>query len=320
MTNSQRTLSSRNLSQTTLYRPDTRSSLRDSGAWMDGQTMLDTVQSLSPRGHSPEYPYEDIQERLRAKNSELSLDLRSLNSSLNKSLNKSVTFSDAINAYKKPRDEDEYSLDDTFEDELQRLIANDTQDNVDYEQNLAGKAAKTRTSGWYTEPVHLTRESQYPVFESLGAREHTVSSVNRTSGMLGTEMAQKKVASSIALDEEVRKYFPVTFGEVPAIMQTLTPPPPLDATTHNAMHRTTRSVVSDVGPRISGRPPSASRKSASSRTQSRNGMRTSSRTMNGFPENGLSLRLSQGVATQEPQLTAVKDYNYLRVGILSISF
>lgn len=322
LTNSQRTLSTRNLSQTSTYRPDSRSTVRSSLGWTEKQSLLDTGQSLMG-GYPPDNPYSEIQEDLRAKNSELSLDLRSLNSSLNKSLNKSVTFSEHINAYSKTRDEDEASLDDTFEDELRRLIANDTHENDGYmyEQNFAGKAKGMETSQWYTEPVHLARETEYPIFESLGAREHTVSSVRRTTGMLGTEMAQKKVASSISLDQEVKKYFPVTFGEVPAVMQTLTPAPPLDGATQNALDRTSRSVASDVGHRRStaqSRPFSASRKplSASSRLQNqdnrRSTSRTSSRQRNGFPTNGMSLRLSHDMATPDPQSKAVKDYNYLK--------
>lgn len=311
LTNSQRTLSTKNLSQTSTLH-NTRN-----GAWTGRESFRDTRQSWT-EGPSPENPYEEIQDNLRAKSSELSLDLRSLNSSLNKSLNKSVTFSATLDAYKKPRDEDENSLDDTFEEELQRLIANDARENHLQEQSLAGKVKNKATAQWFTDPIHLSQETQYPVFKSLGANEHTVSSVKRTTGMLGTEMAQKKVASSISSDEEVRRYFPVTFNEVPAVMQTLTPPPPMDSTTRSVVDRTTRSIMSDSGPRRTsssrppipnGRPMSASGRLSKDNLKAMN--RSSSR--NGFPTNGMSLRLSQGIATQDPQMKAVKDYNYLKV-------
>nr|XP_054753178.1 uncharacterized protein LOC129258953 [Lytechinus pictus] len=308
LTNSQRTLSTKNLSQTSTFR-NTKN-----GAWTGRESFRDTRQSWTDEP-SPENPYEEIQDNLRAKSSELSLDLRSLNSSLNKSLNKSVTFNETLDDYKRPRDEDENSLDDTFEEELQRLIANDAHENHLHEQSLAGKAKSKATAQWFTDPIHLSQETEYPVFKSLGAKEHTVSSVKRTTGMLGTEMAQKKVASSISSDEEVRRYFPVTFNEVPAVMQTLTPPPPMDSSTRSVVDRTTRSVMSDAGPRRTGtsRPPLPNGRSmsASDRHHNLKAMNRSS-SRNGFPANGMSLRLSQGVSTQDPQLKAVKDYNYLK--------
>ncbi|XP_071503998.1 uncharacterized protein [Diadema antillarum] len=300
LSNSQRTLSTRNLSQTTLYHTDVRNSIlhNSPGDWTGHQSLAETKQSW--RSPSPENPYAEVQENLRAKNSELSLDLRSLNSSLNKSLSKSVSFSDKkTNAQKKQRDDDELSLEDTFEEELQRLIDADTLELEEMEQNFAGKSQRKTKSQWYVEPVHLTRDSDYPVFSSLGAKEHTVSLVNRTTGVLGTEMAQRKVASNIMLDDEAKQYFPVTLGEVPAIMETLTMAPPLETAAQAVRDRTSRSVMSDVGPRKTAagiKTGSTSRKPASASGR----LRTSQR------------RMQESQTLQDPQMKATRDYSYLK--------
>lgn len=153
--------------------------------------------------------------------SELSLDLGSLNSSLNKSYNKSVSFNNKLHVSR--LDDEEGDLQEEFAEELQKLIDREIEDSELTQEDLAGKPVSPKDSAWYTEPLHLTKNTEFPVFEQLGIKEPTVSSMKRSAGMTGTELAQRRVATECSLSEEARLYFPVTLGEVPSVMRTITP-------------------------------------------------------------------------------------------------
>lgn len=156
--------------------------------------------------------------------SELSLDLGSLNSSYNKSFNKSVSFNNKLGASKVEDDDDEANLQEEFAEELQRLIDSEIIDAEKVrDEYVAGKALPPNESVWFTEPLHLTKSTEFPVFERLGIKEQPVFSVRRPAGMAGIELAQRTVASNCSLSEQVRDYFPVTLGEVPSIMKSITP-------------------------------------------------------------------------------------------------
>ncbi|XP_038078827.1 uncharacterized protein LOC119746106 [Patiria miniata] len=317
LTNSQRTISTRNLSQNTLYQPDSRSSSRFSE-----RSFSSASERLQKRDKSPRR-YQRLQDsasesvfdaeslfgsmnggtaaRLerreqsrKPRDSEFSLDFTGLGNSLSKSLNKSVSFSKQLEEYKtngskaKAYDDD---LEDTFEEELQKLIDDDIKENERFEQDLAGKPKSKHESEWFTEPVHLTKTADYPVFQSLGVDTKTTSPVNRTAGMLGTELAQQKVAHQMLLDDVARQYFPVTLGEMPSIMRTVTPQPPNSVAKKYAQARSmesaSRSTSNGTG-RVSSAPAS---KTQPPRTHSSH---------------------SSTSSYSNPKVDALCDYNYLR--------
>ena len=201
-------MSSRNLSLTSLNR---------SASAPD----LDSVNVLFDSADSTKLKNMTKSKKKPKSNGEFSLDLKSLNSSFNKS----VSFNNKMP--KRIDDSDDESLDDMFEEELQKLIDKDAEELEDPQPpNLVGKPHDSYSSQWFTEPVHLTKSSEYPVFESLGVEVQKTSPKNRTVGMLGMELAQQQIKSDILLDDDlVREYFPVTLGSKPSISNTISSPP-----------------------------------------------------------------------------------------------
>ncbi|XP_071819969.1 uncharacterized protein [Apostichopus japonicus] len=213
LSNSLKTSTSRNLSHIQL------SSRRSNSSVLSESTKYNNEFNTESGIHS-----NDDHSLENTENSELSLDLGSLNSSYNKSFNKSVSFNNKLGASKVEDDDDEANLQEEFAEELQRLIDSEIIDAEKVrDEYVAGKALPPNESGWFTEPLHLTKSTEFPVFERLGIKEQPVFSVRRPAGMAGIELAQRTVASNCSLSEQVRDYFPVTLGEVPSIMKSITP-------------------------------------------------------------------------------------------------
>ncbi|XP_071800897.1 uncharacterized protein [Asterias amurensis] len=304
LTNSQRTISTRNLSQTTLYRPDSQTSTRDtlrsshstpkrrqnkehsSRKHEETDSVFDAESLFGSMNGGTEARKQRRERSLFPRDSELSLDLTNLSNSLSKSLNKSVSFSEHLIHTNGSKYNDEDELDDSFEDELHKLIEEDRKENQRFEEDLAGKPKSREESQWFTGPVHLTKDSEYPIFQSLGIDIPRVSPVNRTAGMIGTEIAQRKIANQMHLDDFTRSYFPVTLGEMPSIMRTVTPQPPNSVSKKYAR--------------------------AQSAKESRNKSGRSSSTMRSNSTFGQRSGRSSVSTYDDPKASALYDYNYLR--------
>ncbi|XP_072041511.1 uncharacterized protein [Amphiura filiformis] len=271
MTNSEKTLSSHNLSHTTLNRSGTD--------WDSINVLFNSANS----SNFQEMPKKSKKKKPK-ETGEFSLDLRSLNSSLNKSLNKSVSFN---NKLPKRMDDSDEDLEDMFEEELQKLIDSDDQEIGEQTQQpaLVGKPHHPYTQ-WFTDPVHLTKSSEYPVFESMGVEMHKTSPKNRTVGMIGTELAQQRVSSEVVLDDVAQEYFPVTLGTMRSIANTVSPAP----SNHASYSHRPSSTKS-----MSYRPMSAKSEPPN----------TSYATMR-RPNSALNL------SGRNPKLEASSDYNYLK--------
>lgn len=173
----------------------------------------------------------------------LSLDLRSLNSSLNKSFNLSHKL-DRTSMTEGARFTQDGDLQDEIEEELERLIDNELNDaKLESHKDLVGKPLAHSDSVWFTKPLHLTRDAEFPVFEQLGIKEETVSSVKRPTGMTGTEIAQKMIASNCYISDEATKYFPVTLGESFSVEKSVAPSLPSESSAN--MRRKVSSKTSD---------------------------------------------------------------------------
>ncbi|XP_022081940.1 uncharacterized protein LOC110974530 [Acanthaster planci] len=320
LTNSQRTISTRNLSQSTLYRQDNRSlssfaepsfarslgkpSLREKSSRKEGGLQDSTsgsvfdAESLFGSMNGGTASRLERRERSRKpRDSEFSLDFTGLGNSLSKSLSKSVSFSEHLEQHKmnSPKENNDYDnddLEDTFEEELQKLIDNDIKENERYEQDLAGRPKSKDESEWFTEPIHLTKTADYPTFQSLGVDTKLTSPVNRTTGMLGTELAQQKIANQMLLDDITRTYFPITLGEMPSIMRTVTPQPPNSSGKEYARARSAAGLASKSSTNRTGQVSSAT----GSRRHLSNARSSHSRTN----------------SHSNPKLDALYDYNYLR--------
>ncbi|XP_033099400.1 uncharacterized protein LOC117103044 isoform X1 [Anneissia japonica] len=210
-TNSERTLSTGNLSQSTIFarntlKNETGSKIYEGFRSTDTQRLADSVGSILRNGKK-----SSLKKDRRKRNGELSLDLQSLNSSLNKSLNKSVSFTEHnYGGHAHDRDSDDEESLMAFENELQKLIDSDLKENEDYEKKTTYKSRNLPESQWYIEPIHLRKDAEFPVFESLGVSTKSISPHSRTTGMLGTELAQKRINSEIAIPPNASNFFPVT--------------------------------------------------------------------------------------------------------------
>ena len=264
-------MSSHNLTQTSLNRSGTD--------WSSIKILFDSANSSDLKDTAK----KSKQKKRKPKGTgEFSLDLRSLNSSLNKSLNKSVSFNE--NLPKKGDGDSDDDLEDMFEEELQKLIDKDDQELVKAEQkqDLVGKPHNPNTN-WFTDPVHLTKSSEYPVFESLGVETRQTSPKHRTLGMIGTELAQRKVSSGVLLDDSAGEYFPVTLGTMRSIANTVSKPMSSGA---SLSHRPSSTMKS-----MSYRPMSAKSE----------------------PPNTSYATMRRPNSAANPKLEASNDYDYLKV-------
>ncbi|XP_071947321.1 uncharacterized protein [Antedon mediterranea] len=235
-TNSERTLSTTNLSQSAILTGLRNGTLsRSSGKYStyDTQQLNDSVSSILKKS--------SLKPGRRRQTGELSLDLQSLNSSLNKSLNKSVSFTEHQShaRQKAEADSDEESL-TAFENELQRLIDSDLQENDEYEKKKY-QTSNIPKSQWYIDPVHLKDDMEFPVFESLGVSMKSVSPHSRTAGMLGTELAQHRINSGIVQDSSTRRYFLPTSQST--LRSTVSRPPSENGRSRNYLSKCAQLVT-----------------------------------------------------------------------------
>ncbi|XP_078001521.1 uncharacterized protein LOC144454002 [Glandiceps talaboti] len=221
LTNSQRTLTTRSLSQTT-YRPERYSSLEGS-----------ISKHSTAREQIPDYT--------------------DLTSSGNFRPQKSVSF-DASKYENGTRD----SFPDDLEPELERLMeGGDRERKQEDEDILIGMPPNPRKRTWFTQPVHLSKSTEYPALESAGLDVRDCRKSDRDTGTLGTNMAARKIISENFLDEEAKKTYPITLGDASHdLYRTFSPPPSLKPTrsqsppTSSRSRQRPRSAMSATDPKV----------------------------------------------------------------------
>ncbi|XP_002734456.1 uncharacterized protein LOC100368071 [Saccoglossus kowalevskii] len=200
LSNSQKTMTTRALSQNTMYNPD------------------------NYRPSSRTYNADRLDE--------FSLDFSGLNGGMNRSLSKSVSFRDR-------RDDDV----DDYEEELQRLIERSSRQEQAIDDILVGRSLSHGKRQWFTQPIHLTKSSEYPVFQSAGLDVSDTRKSDRDSGALGTNLAARKLISESFVDHDARKSYPVTLGNtLPNMYRTFSPPPSLKPSRSRSLPVSSRST------------------------------------------------------------------------------
>ncbi|XP_019644165.1 PREDICTED: uncharacterized protein LOC109485161 isoform X2 [Branchiostoma belcheri] len=220
-TNSQKTITTRDLTQSRTYDPGNyrpssktaamrtyRSDLRRSHSEDDlrktKEEMLQDIFRAEGRSLSPSV-YE-----LEKSLTDLRLDLSALSNSGSfgkGQLNKSVSFSDKVQEKIVHSDSE-----DSVDEELRRLIDRDDEEASTGERGggdiprplnsknvtsheykwVSDKPAAEHDKQWYTDPKHLTSEvGYYPTLQEGGVPPRSVSPVNRTIGRFGSEIADK---------------------------------------------------------------------------------------------------------------------------------